>query len=56
MVYKALHDMVPSYIKDLCVLVATDGQLDGQLDGERVASKTSTKAGDQAYAVIGPQA
>ena len=59
MVYKALHDMTPSYIKDLCVLVmmiTRKSSLRSATDGQIVVPKTSTKAGDRAFAVVGPQA
>ena len=59
MVYKALHDMAPSSINDRCVLVATNtrrSSLRSATDGQLVVSRTSTNAGDQAFAVIGPQA
>ena len=53
MVYKALHDMAPSYIKDLCVLITTNtrrSSLRFATDGQLVVPKTSTKAGDPAFA------
>ena len=49
MEYKALHDMAQIYIKDLCVLVATNtrrSSLHSATDGQLIVPKTSTKAGD----------
>ena len=54
MVYKALYDMAPSYIKYLCVLVTTKARRSSiryAADGQLVVPKTSTKAGDRAFAV-----
>ena len=59
MVYKALHDMAPSYSKDLCILVTTNmmrSSLRSATDGQIVVSKTSTKVEDRVFAVAGPQA
>ena len=58
MVYNALHEMAPSYIKELCVLVTTNtsrSSLRSAIDGQLVVPKTSTKVGDCAFAVAGSQ-
>ena len=56
--YKALHDMEPSYIIYLCVLVTTNtrrSSLRSATDGQLVVPRTSTKAGYGAFAVAGPK-